>query len=153
MEPLLSKQIRGTWGAVLLPILHDDSINGSRLEDDEIFALVSSGIDGVYTNGTAGEFYAQSEDELERIHDRVAAACQKAQLPFQVGACHPCAQTSLERMKRARQWKPAAIQVILPDWFPLTDHEAACFLGKAAEATASIGLILYNPPHARRGRT
>ncbi|MFW5693364.1 MAG: dihydrodipicolinate synthase family protein [Thermoguttaceae bacterium] len=42
------------------------------------------------------------------------------------------------------------MQVILPDWFPVTDAEAAAFLEGMADAAGGIGLVLYNPPHAKR---
>jgi len=40
--------------------------------------------------------------------------------------------------------------VILPDWFPLTEEEAAIFMERMAEMAGGIGLVLYNPPHAKR---
>ena len=54
------------------------------------------------------------------------------------------------RVRRATALEPAAIQVILPDWWPLTDAEAIDFLHQAADIAAGIPLILYNPPHAVR---
>jgi 4-hydroxy-tetrahydrodipicolinate synthase len=134
---------------VLLPITSDDSIDWSLLAD-EIEILVSSGVDGLYSNGTAGEFYSQSEDEFDRLHEILAGKCDKVGIPFQVGASHPIAQTTLGRVRRATHWKPGAIQVTLPDWFPVNDREAARFMERVAEAAAPVGLVLYNPPHAKR---
>jgi dihydrodipicolinate synthase/N-acetylneuraminate lyase len=57
----------------------------------------------------------------------------------------------LSRVRRAAALHPAAIQVILPDWTPVTDDEAIAFLSRVAEASEGIGLVLYNPPHAKRG--
>ena len=59
-------------------------------------------------------------------------------------------QLSLERIKRARDWKPSGFQVILPDWFPPTIDEVHRFLDVMAAAADPIPLILYNPPHAKR---
>jgi len=49
--------------------------------------------------------------------------------------------------------RPGAIQVILPDWFPLTNEEAIRFLEGAAAESSPIPLVLYNPPHAKRELT
>jgi dihydrodipicolinate synthase/N-acetylneuraminate lyase len=71
-------------------------------------------------------------------------------MPFQVGASHMSAQVSLARVRRAAQLKPGAIQVILPDWFPVSSMEATVFLERVADVASPVGLVLYNPPHAKR---
>ncbi len=149
MQPLGSQQIRGNWATVLLPIHADDSIDYGRL-DDEVAALIEVGVDGLYTNGTAGEFHTQSEDEFDRVSQVVAERCERAGMPFQLGVSHPSPQISLARLHRARQWRPSAVQVILPDWVPPSLDEARAFLTRMAQAADPIGLVLYNPPHAKR---
>jgi len=107
-------------------------------------------VDGIYTNGTAGEFYTQTEEEFERIHELIAHRCEAASMPFQIGASHMSPQTCLDRVRRAHRYRPSAVQVILPDWFPVSDEEAIAFLSRVAEVAAPIGLVLYNPSHAKR---
>jgi len=149
MDPLSSEQIRGNWAAVLLPINEDERIDYARLAD-ELEALVAARVDGIYTNGTAGEFYNQTEDEFDRLSMLVADRCERAGVPFQIGVSHMGPRISLERLRRAAALRPGAVQVILPDWFPVTDDEAVAFLERMAEAADPIGLVLYNPPHAKR---
>ncbi|MCP4399000.1 MAG: dihydrodipicolinate synthase family protein [bacterium] len=149
MKSLQYKELQGNWASIALPINPDDTIDYAKLEE-EIGVLVTAGVDGIYTNGTAGEFYAQNEEEFDRINSLVASYCEKANLPFQLGASHMSAQISLERIKRARTFQPGAIQVILADWFPLTPEEAVACLTRMAEVADPIGLVLYNPPHAKR---
>jgi len=149
MKPLTSQQISGTWGTTLLPINKDESIDFGRLSHDLDY-LLTSGVDGIYTNGTAGEFYAQTEGEFDRINSLAAEKCESAGLPFQIGAGHMSAQVSIERVRRAAELKPGGIQVILPDWFPVNIEEAKSFLERVAAVASPIGLILYNPPHAKR---
>ncbi|MGH2645664.1 MAG: dihydrodipicolinate synthase family protein, partial [Chitinophagaceae bacterium] len=60
---------------------------------------------------------------------------------------------SLERVKRARSLKPGAIQVILPDWYPPRMDEIIDYLQTMAKAADIIGLVIYNPPHAKRKLT
>jgi 4-hydroxy-tetrahydrodipicolinate synthase len=149
MRPLRSAGITGTWAPVLLPIDHRDRIDFGALEA-ELAALAAAGVDGVYTNGTAGEFYAQSEDEFDRITELVAARCEAARVPFQIGVSHTSPQVSLARLRRAAAVAPGAFQVILPDWVAPSDAEAVAFLRRLGEAADPVGLVLYNPPHAKR---
>jgi dihydrodipicolinate synthase/N-acetylneuraminate lyase len=149
MKPLTHSELRGTWATVLLPLQQDDSIDFGRL-DEQIQVLLGTGIQGIYTNGTAAEFYSQTEEEFDRVHRLLAERCERAGMPFQIGANHMSAQVSLERLKRTTQMKPSGFQIVLPDWYPLSDDETIVFLGKVAEAAGAIGLVLYNPPHAKR---
>lgn len=152
MEPASNSDIRGTWGTLLLPIQSDDSICWTRLAG-EIDSLIAAGVDGIYSNGTACEFHAQSEAEFDRIHHLLAEKCATACIAWQAGASHMCAQTSLDRVRRAAFLKPSAIQVILPDWYPVSDEEAVRFLARVAAEAAGVPLVLYNPPHAKRSLT
>lgn len=139
----------GTWATLLLPIQSDDRIDFGRLRE-ELEIIAAAGVSGVYSNGTAGEFYSQTEEEFDRIQGLMAEVCQRSGLPFQIGASHTSAQTMLDRVRRSRQWSPSALQVILPDWMPLSNEEAIRFLERIAEASEGIPLVLYNPPHAKR---
>jgi 4-hydroxy-tetrahydrodipicolinate synthase len=152
VRPLKASEIRGNWATLLLPINEDESIDFVRLSD-EIDILVAAGVNGIYSNGTAGEFYAQTEEEFDRIQSLLAEKCERAHMPFQIGASHMSPVLSLSRVQRAAALKPSAIQVILPDWFPPTDEEAIAFLQRIAAAAAPVGLVLYNPPHAKRNLT
>ncbi|MFC5086672.1 dihydrodipicolinate synthase family protein [Microvirga arabica] len=142
-------RLRGNWATLLLPIADDDSVDFGRLAT-EIEALIDARVDGVYSNGTAGEFHNQMEIEYDRIQELLADRCTAAGAPFIIGACHPDPSVSCDRIRRATRLAPAAIQVILPDWVPVTDSEAVDFLSMAADAAAGIPLVLYNPPHAKR---
>jgi dihydrodipicolinate synthase/N-acetylneuraminate lyase len=138
----------GTWGTVLIPWRHDDSIDLPRLRC-EVSALVAAGLDGVYAHGTAGEFHALSDKEFCAVSDVVAELCGAHSVPFQIGASHMSAQTGWKRAAYARGLRPVAIQVTLPDWLPLTLGECQRFLHGLAEVAAPVALVLYNPPHAK----
>ncbi|MBY5360078.1 dihydrodipicolinate synthase family protein [Rhizobium leguminosarum] len=141
--------IGGNWASLLLPIAADDSIEFDKL-GEEVDILIDAGVDGIYSNGTAGEFHNQTEAEFDRIQAMLAERCKASSTPFVIGACQPDPLIMLNRVRRAAALDPRAIQVILPDWWPLTDAEAIDFLKRAAEAAEGIPLILYNPPHAKR---
>lgn len=141
--------IRGNWATLLLPINDGDSIDFRRLAD-EIDALLAASVDGIYSNGTAGEFHNQTEVEFDAIQEMLAHRCSAAEMPFVIGACQSAPRLSLDRVCRAAALGPDAIQVILPDWWPVTAAEATDFLLMAADAAGSVPLILYHPPHAKR---
>jgi dihydrodipicolinate synthase/N-acetylneuraminate lyase len=141
--------LRGNWATLLLPIAEDDSIDFGRLAE-EIDLLIAARVDGIYSNGTAGEFHNQTVAEYAAIQALLAEKCRAAGMPFVIGACQPDPSLARERVKLARDLGPAAIQVVLPDWWPVTEAEALDFLQLMAEAAGPVPLILYNPPHAKR---
>jgi dihydrodipicolinate synthase/N-acetylneuraminate lyase len=148
MHPLGAADIRGNWATLLVPVNPDESLNFSQLET-EIDRIISMNVDGIYSNGTAGEFYNQTEDEFDRISGLLAEKCNKAGVSFQIGCSHMSPVISLDRVRRAVPLGPGAVQVILPDWFPPTIAESIDFLRRVGEAAPPLGLVLYNPPHAK----
>ncbi|UCM91586.1 dihydrodipicolinate synthase family protein [Streptomyces marincola] len=148
MRGLDSGNLTGVWATVLLPLAADDTIDFRRLEA-ALGAVLGSGVHGVYTNGTAGEFHTLDEYEYDRLHALVAGRCTAAGVPFQLGAGHPSGQVSLGRIRRAATLRPGAVQVVLPDWLPLSHGEAVDALRRMAEAAEGVPLVLYNPPYAK----
>ena len=149
MKPLQASDITGTYATLLLPINADDGIDLARVEA-QLDYLIHAGVDGIYAHGTAGEFYSLSEREFTELNELLALKCEAAGIPFQIGACFPTPQLSLDRARRAAQLSPGAIQVILPDWYPPTLLESIAYLERMAAAIAPVSLVLYNPPHAKR---
>lgn len=152
MIPLHAREIRGNWATLILPVNEDESIDLARLAA-EIDLLVALKVDGIYSNGTAGEFYNQTEQEFDAVNALLAEKCNKAGMPFQVGCSHMSPQISLERLKRSLAWEPSAIQVILPDWFPPSMDEIVAYLRVMQQAAGPVPLVLYNPPHAKKRLT
>ena len=146
---LTAKTLRGNWATLLLPINADDSIDYNRLAD-ELDYMIQAKPDGIYSNGTAGELHNQTETEFDKVQEIMAHKCHAARIPFQVGANHPFPLVSLQRVQRMVALKPAAFQVILPDWVSTGMSEQVSFLQKMAEAANGIPLVLYNPPHAKK---
>ena len=149
MIPLKANEIYGNWATLLLPLNEDDSFNYKQL-GDEIDVLIAYGVDGIYSNGTAGEFYNQTEEEFDEINRILASKCNAAAMPFQIGCSHMSPKISLERLKRAVKLQPSAIQIILPDWFVPSMPEIIDYLKLMADTAGSIGLVLYNPPHSKK---
>lgn len=149
MKPLTHQTCRGNWGTLLLPINADDSIDYGRLEM-EIDALIAAEVDGIYSNGTAGEFHTQTEAEFDQISQLLAEKCNAADMPFQIGASHSVPAIMLSRIERTRSLSPSAYQVILPDWVTLTEKETNVFFHKVAAIADPVPMVLYNPHHAKK---
>lgn len=148
MKPLAAHEVRGNWATLLLA-WSDDALDIARVEH-EIDVLIGHDVDGIYMNGTAGEFHEQTNEEFRTVARTLAERCEAAGMPFQIGVSHMSARISLERLRYAVQLAPSAVQVILPDWFPVTDDEAIRFLRRMGETADGVGLVLYAPPHAKR---
>lgn len=152
MNPLKPAEIRGNWATLLLPVRNDDSIDYALL-GAELDHFITARVSGIYSNGSAGEFHTQTEEEFDRVSQLLAEKCERAGMPFQIGACHMSAQLSRERLRRTKALRPAAFQIVLPDWFVPSWPEIISFLETMAAEAAPIPLILYNPPHAKRRLT
>jgi 4-hydroxy-tetrahydrodipicolinate synthase len=146
---LTATTLRGNWATLLLPIDDNEQINYGRLKE-EIDFMIAAKVDGIYSNGTAGEFHNQTEAEFDQINGLLADKCKQHHIPFQIGASHPSPIISLQRLRRGVILKPAAFQVILPDWVKVTFEEQVSFLQRMADEAEGIPLVLYNPPHAKQ---
>ena len=148
MNPLSSVDIYGNWATIFLPIEADERINFEKL-GHQIDLLISMKLNGIYSNGTAAEFYNQTEEEFDKINFLLAEKCNAVNQRFQIGCNHSSPKLSLERVRRSVELKPGAIQIVLPDWFPPSFNEILHFLEMIAKAADHVPLILYNPPHAK----
>lgn len=149
MKALSPDTLKGNWATLLLATKDNGEIDWAR-QVDEIDVLIASRPDGIYSNGTAGEFYSQTDDEFVRLSHLLAEKCECSGVAFQIGASHPSAQESLKRLRLIRDLKPGAVQLILPDWFPINDEGAVRFLRTMEEEARGVPIVLYNPPHAKR---
>jgi len=149
MKALETEQLRGNWATVILAWNRDESLDRGRVAA-QIDALIDMGVDGIYCFGSACEFHAVDDDEFERVAALLAEKCDGAGMPFQIGVSHMSATTALARLRRIRGLAPGAIQVTLPDWFPPADEEVVAFLERMLAEADGVGLVLYNPPHAKR---
>lgn len=142
------RPIRGVWATVLLDVADDGSVRLAAI-GEQVDRLAAAGVDGIYCHGTAGEFHCLTEALYRKIAELVAEACRRRGCDFQIGACHPLAPAALERVRLAAALRPRAVQVILPDWTPIDREGVIRFLAECREAASGVGIVLYNPPHAK----
>ncbi|EAR52734.1 hypothetical protein OG2516_00869 [Oceanicola granulosus HTCC2516] len=138
----------GIWGAVLLPLDRAGAIDMGALAE-VVERLADAGLAGVYTNGTAAEFFNQTEAEFDAVTALVIERARARALPFQIGVSCTNPRVARARLARLRGCGATAAQVILPDWWPPARDEQLRFLAGMAEAGQGMPLVLYNPPHAK----
>ena len=126
MHPLTHTTLVGNWATLLLATNKNGEIDYKRM-GDEIDILIASSPCGIYSNGTAGEFYTQNEEEFIKTSELLAEKCSAASIPFQIGVSHMSPQISLNRLQAVKSLNPGAVQVILPDRFPVTLEEGCHF--------------------------
>jgi 4-hydroxy-tetrahydrodipicolinate synthase len=149
MTPLTTTTLKGTWSTLLLPLNERDEIQWEGI-DHQLNALAEAEVDGIYINGTACEFFTQSNEEFLRLASTTATFCEHKSIPFQIGASHAHGIESLRRIEQTRELNPGAFQVILPEWTALTWEEIIRFLKRMIATAAPVPLVIYNPPNARK---
>ena len=108
---------RGIWGAVLLPVQGGDQIDMGALAE-LVDILCASCVAGIYTNGTAAEFFNQTETEFDAITDLVLGVAGRAGVPVQIGVSNSNPRVARERLRRIAESDAVAAQITLPDWWP-----------------------------------
>src|SRR5687767_844041 len=67
MKHKLTRQnLHGVWPALIVPWTDDDRLDEKRFAK-EVRSYSDTGVHGVYTGGTTGEYYAQDDATYERI--------------------------------------------------------------------------------------
>lgn len=148
-SPLTRSTLRGVWSALILPWTANDRLDERRFRR-EVRSYGGTGVSGVYTGGTTGEFYAQDDATFERV---TALACEEAHavgLPVQIGASALSTRTVIGRMKVAKRYQPDAFQIALPFWLELKDEEVRRFVHEIAAAAGSTPIVLYVTGRSKR---
>src|SRR3954464_6196565 len=93
--PRLTRQtLRGVWPALIVPWTGRDTVDARRLVQ-EVRGYAGTGVSGVYTGGTTGEFYAQDEATFTRITEIVCAEGHAIGLPVQIGVTALSTRTTI----------------------------------------------------------
>jgi len=142
------KSPNGIWGAVLLSVSRHGSIDWNATSA-HVSALCESSVNGIYTNGTAGEFHNQTDEEYLQLTELVAGIAKDNQKSFQLGVSHSNPRVALQRLQSAIKLLPDGVQFTLPDWWTLSSNELITFVEQLQVNAGNIPLILYNPPHAK----
>ena len=129
--------------------------DGEFIEDDyraDIAKLCASGVHGIYTTGTTGEWYAMDDDEFRWMVDVFLEETGRFETLTQIGCGGLCTEAAVRRVKIAvgGRRRPDGLQILLPPWQPLTDVEVVDFFKAVADAAAGVPLVHYNTIRSKR---
>ena len=148
-RPLNRKNLHGVWSALIIPWTDRDELDTARFVT-EVRSYAGTGVHGVYTGGTTGEFYAQDDKTYERITRITCEQAHDVGLPVQIGVSALSTRTTRQRIRVARRAGADAIQVTLPFWLELKDDEVKRFVREIAAEAGDLPVILYLTSRSKR---
>lgn len=148
ITPLSRKTLDGVWAALIVPWTVDDHVDEKRFEK-ECASYAGTGVHGIYTGGTTGEFYAQDDESFEVITRITCDVGHSVGLPVQIGCTALSTRTARQRIRVAIEVGADGIQICYPYWLELKPDEALSFMKDIAKEAGSTPIILY---HTSRGK-
>ena len=138
---LTKEQLVGMW--VSVPTEWDEEGNfDEKTFRDEVALLIDTGVHGLYTTGTTGEFYAMDWKEWTKVQDAFLAETA-GKIPVQVGANWFNTRDTIKRMRYARDKGADAVQICFPGWMEMRQEDYDQFLVDCSEAVPDIAIIHY----------
>ena len=116
----------------------------------EVRSYGSTGVYGIYTGGTTGEWYAQDDATFERISRITCDEGHAVGLPVQIGCTAMSTRTARQRIRIAKRARADAIQIALPFWLELKDDEVVRFVREIADEAGKTPIILYLTSRSKR---
>lgn len=147
--PLTRQTLQGVWSALIVPWTVRDELDTRRLVQ-EVRSYGGTGVSGVYTGGTTGEFYAQDDTTYEKISEIVCTEAHAAGLPVQIGASALSTRTTIRRIRVAKRAGADGVQIVLPFWLELKDDEVRRFVAEVIDAAGKTPVILYLTGRSKR---
>jgi dihydrodipicolinate synthase/N-acetylneuraminate lyase len=144
--------LRGIWAALPVIWSADDEIDEAALREN-VRRACQARVHGVYTHGTTGEFYAQSEKEWAVVTSATIEEARQQGVPVQIGCTALWTKEVIRRVCRAQEFGADGVQIAFPFWMPLTDKQALRFLKDVAHAAPGMPIILYNTDRAKKPLT
>jgi len=149
IAPLTRTNLHGVWCALIVPWTDRDELDERRFVQ-ECRSYGGTGVHGIYTGGTTGEFYAQDDATYERITKIAVEHAHDVGLPIQIGCSALSTRTARQRAKVAIDAGADALQIAIPFWLTLKDDEVMRFMREIAEAAGDTPIILYTTERAKR---
>lgn len=151
MSPPLptNKPSRGTdqLSGIIPPLLTPMDRHG-RFDEEGMHRLVDwlidRGVDGVFADGSTGEFSRLSEAERLRVVE-VTVAAADGRVPVVAGATECDVNATVAACQRYQDLGVAAAVVLPPIYLPTSNEGVASYFADIAERT-SLGILLYNIP-------
>jgi dihydrodipicolinate synthase/N-acetylneuraminate lyase len=112
-----------------------------------------SGVPGVYTAGTTGEFYAMEFDEWKAVTKVTIEECKNCGTPVMIGVTSTYTLGVQRRAAYAAELQADAIQLALPFWMELDDRQLVPFFKDVTAACPGLGFTIYETSRAKKAFT
>jgi 4-hydroxy-tetrahydrodipicolinate synthase len=135
--------ISGIIPAVITPMTETEELDERGLEK-LLDHLIAAGVDGVFTVGTAGEFWALTVEEKKRVYEWTVAYAQ-GRVPVYVGTCANTTREAIRLAEIAQEAEADCISVLTPTF--ITPGEDEMFRHyQAIAAAVDLPVLLYGNP-------
>lgn len=135
--------ITGIYTPNLVPFSDDGSINEDELRR-LINWLIEKGVNGLYPNGSTGEFIRLSFEERKRVI-RIVAEETRGRVPILAGAAEPNMTMALDACKAYADLGCDAVSVTGPYYFKVSQESIEHYFRELAKRSP-IDIVLYNIP-------
>ena len=142
-----SSQIRGVIPALVTPMNADESLDRNGLET-LINGVIDGGVHGVFTCGTAGEFWALTLAEKRQLYEWTVALTD-GRVPVYVGTSSNATWEAVQLAQIATKVGADCLSVLTPAIINPSDDELFGHYASVADST-DLPILLYNLP-ARTG--
>ena len=139
--------IQGVIPALVTPMQPDESLDREGLKR-LIDGVIQGGVHGIFTCGTAGEFWAMSVDEKQMLYEWTVELTAD-RVPVYLGTSANSTVEAVELAQRAERAGADCLSILTPAFITPTDEELFRHYAEIAEAT-TLPILLYNLP-ARTG--
>jgi len=135
--------LKGIFTPNLVPFLDDGHINEDELRR-MINWLIEKGVNGLYPNGSTGEFIRLSFEERKRVIQIVAEET-RGRVPILAGAAEANLTLILEACRAYADLGCAAVSVTGPYYYKVSQESIEHFFRELARRSP-IDIVLYNIP-------
>ncbi|QDT58707.1 4-hydroxy-tetrahydrodipicolinate synthase [Stieleria bergensis] len=139
----MSKPISGILTPNITPV---DS--AGRIDEDTLRRyidwLIEKGVDGLYPNGSTGEFVRFTPQERRRIV-QVVVEQAAGRVPILAGAAEANAQETIEACDHYGAMGVRAVAIVAPFYYRLSDQGVYAYFREIADRV-SVDVTLYNIP-------
>jgi len=111
--------------------------------------LADDGIDCLYVNGTASEFYAQSREDFQQIVDVFLDELKGRGVRTQIGCNATYTDGVICMIDYVISRGADGVQVVVPFWEKLSLPEIVQYFANLSKAFPDVGITHYNHPRSK----
>ena len=145
---LTADTLKGVWALVTTPWDDKFLFDEATFRRDVAYQC-RTGVHGLYTTGSSGEFFALELEEFQRLVDIFMEEVTKAGMSNQIGCSWHDTRGALRRVEYAVERGVDAVQIVFPYYIALSMEEVMQFMADVARAAGPTPLVHYNTAHAK----